>query len=211
MFSCNLVNRFVLLVFFHRIFDKKTDFPLGSLRKVSSIEPPVVGRRSFCNLRLTYEASHPIACDGVVTDSGIPHFRVNTKVRSPSRSSFSHKMYHFAGALTYHARTVAGGVSALCCHRRFRELSELFGVGVCRSSVTCEDGVLAHPPIWLIGFPIMQRGRYSVEFYKVVQCTEWFTSRWYCLLGENKNRTSRPSGCQILWLSMSGYGHWEEY
>jgi len=113
MFSCNLVNRFVLLVFFHRIFDKKTDFPLGSLRKVSSIEPPVVGRRSFCNLRLTYEASHPIACDGVVTDSGIPHFRVNTKVRSPSRSSFSHKMYHFAGALTYHARTVAGGESLL--------------------------------------------------------------------------------------------------
>ena len=48
------------------------------------------------------------------------------------------------------------------------------------------NGVSAHPPTWLIGFPIIQRGRYSVEFYEVVQCTERFTSRWYCLLEKQK-------------------------
>ena len=52
------------------------------------------------------------------------------------------------------------------------------------------NGVSAHPPTWLIGFPIIQRGRYSVEFYKVVQCTERVASRWYCLLG--KIKTGHP-------------------
>lgn len=78
------------------------------------------------------------------------------------------------------------GVSALCCHRRIRELSGSFGVGVCRSSVACKNGVSAHPPTWLIGFPIIQRGRYSVEFYEVVQSMGWFASRWYCLLRKIK-------------------------
>jgi len=57
------------------------------------------------------------------------------------------------------------GVSTLCCRRRLRELSGFFGVGVYRSFLS---EVLAHPPTWLIGFPIIQRGRCSVELYSVV-------------------------------------------
>jgi len=47
--------------------EKKIDFSLVTFVRFLLFpltEPPVVGRRSFHNLRLTYEASHPIACDG---------------------------------------------------------------------------------------------------------------------------------------------------
>jgi len=70
----------------------------------------------------------------------------------------------------YHARTVAGGESLLsaviAASGNYPDSSEL--VFVARSSACCDE-VLAHPPTWLIGFPIIQRGRYSEELYSIVK------------------------------------------
>ena len=139
-------------------------------------EPPIVGRRSFYNLRLTYEASHPIACDGCE-----------------------------------HARTVAGGESLLsavvAASGNYPDCSEL--VYVARPLPAKAESWRTLRP----GSSVSRSYREVVirwSFMKLSNARSGLlhagTAFW-----KNKNRTSRPSGCQILWLSMSGYGHWEEY
>jgi len=114
---------------------KKADYPHSVLRKILSTPRTADSWSALINDHgLTYEASHPIACDGC-----------------------------------YHARTVAGGESLLsaviAASGNYPDFSEL--VFVARSSAFCNE-VLAHPPTWLIGFPIIQRGRCSVELYSLV-------------------------------------------
>lgn len=176
MFSCNLVNRFVLLDFFHRIFDKKTDFPLGSLRKVFL---------------------HRIA------DSW-PALILQSPIDLRSLSP------HCLRRLLSRSDCGWWGVSTLCCRRRLRELSGLFGVGGCRSSVACvtESWRTLRP-----GSSVSRSYREVVIRWSFMKLSNARSGSLHVgtAFGENKNRTSRPAGCQILWLSMSGYGHWEEY
>ena len=211
MFSCNLVNRFVLLVFFHRIFDKKTDFPLGSLRKVflhrtadswpALILQSPIDLRSLsphCLRRRRHGHGYPsLSCEheSSITQSFLLFPQNVSFCRSPNLS-----------------RSDCGwwGVSALCCRRRLRELSGLFGIGVYRSSVAC---VTESWRTLRSGSSVSRSYREVVirwSFMKLsnARSRSFHGRKAFC---ENKNRTSRPSGCQILWLSMSGYGHWEEY